>query len=65
MLRKRLDNDIKQGNNIEWADYIFQIMLTYNNKNEHSAIKMTPNEATKEDKHLDVKLNLELKSKKG
>ena len=39
-------------------------MLTYNNKNEHNAINMTPNEATKEDKQLDVKLNLELKAKR-
>ena len=51
MLRKRLDNDIKQGkDNIQWADYIFQIMLTNNNKNEHNSINMTPAEATKEDK---------------
>ena len=64
MLRKRIDNDIKQGNEILWHNYIFQIMLTYNNKNEHNAINMTPNEATKEDKHLDAKLNLELKAKR-
>ena len=65
MLRKRIDNDIKQGkDNIQWADYIFQVMLTYNNKNEHNSINMTPSEATKEDKQLDVKLNLELKAKR-
>jgi len=65
MLRKRLDNDIKQGkDNIQWVDYIFQIMLTYNNKNEHNSIEMTPAEARKEDKQLDVKLNLELKAKR-
>ena len=38
-------------------------MLTYNNKNEHSATEMTPAEARKDDKQLDVKLNLELKAK--
>ena len=66
MLRKRIDYDVKQGKgNIQWIDYIFQIMLTYNNKNEHSAIGITPNEATKEDNHLDVKLNLEMKAKRG
>ena len=64
MLRKRIDADIKQGNEIQWIDYIFQILLTYNNKNEHSSINMTPNEATKDDKQLDVKLNLELKAKR-
>ena len=65
MLRKRIDNDIKQGkDNIQWADYIFQVMLTYNNKNEHNSINMTPNEAIKPDKQFDVKLNLELKAKR-
>ena len=53
---------MKQGNAIQWIDYIFQIMLTYN-KNEHRTIEMTPAEARKEDKQLDVKLNLELKAK--
>ena len=51
MLRKRIDTDMRQGKDIQWIDYIFQIMLTYNNNNEHNAINMTPNEATKEDKH--------------
>jgi len=64
LLRKRIDNDIKQGKDMQWTDYVFQIMLTYNNKNEHNSINMTPAEATKEDKHLDVKLNLELKAKR-
>ena len=65
MLRKRIDYDIEQGKeNIQWIDYIFPILLTYNNKNEHSMTGMTPNEATKEDKHLDVKMNLELKAKR-
>ena len=39
-------------------------MLTYNNKNEHNSIEMTPAEARKDDKQLDVKLNLEMKAKK-
>ena len=57
----------EQGNkqNIQWIDYISPILLTYNTKNEHSAINMTPDEATKEDKRLGVKLNLELKAKRG
>ena len=65
MLRKRIDHDLKQGKeNIQWIDYVFPILLTYNNKNEHSTINMTPAEATKEDNHLDVKLNLEMKAKR-
>ena len=64
MLRKRIDNDMKQGKDIQCVDYIFQIMLTYNNKNEHKSINMTPVEARKEDNQIDVKLNLELKAKR-
>ena len=66
MSRKRIDNDIRSGvaPSRQWIDYIFQIMLTYNNENEHSTINMTQMEARKEDKHLDVKLNLELKAKR-
>ena len=65
MLRKRINYDVKQGKEtIQWVDYIFPILLTYNNKNEHNTINMTPAEATKEDNHLDVKLNLEMKAKR-
>ena len=39
-------------------------MLTYNNKNEHISINMTPVEARKKDNQIDVKLNLELKAKR-
>jgi len=66
MLRKRMDYDLEQGKeNIQWTDYVFPILLTYNNKNEHSAIDMTPAEATKEDKHIDVKVNLEERAKRS
>ena len=65
MLRKRIDNDFKLGkDNIQWADYIFQIMLTYNNKNEHSAIKMTPNEATKPDNAIEAEINMKMKARR-
>lgn len=33
-------------------DYIFEIMLTYNNKDTHSATNMTPNEARKKTMNL-------------
>ena len=66
MLRKRMGYDLEQGKeNIQWTDYVCQILLTYDNKNEHRSIDMTPVETTKEDKHIDVKVNLEMKAKHG
>ena len=59
MLYKRVEADEKKGkNNIQWTDYIFEILLTYNNKMEHSAIKMTPKEAMKEKNELKAKQNM-------
>ena len=56
MLRKQIDYDIKRGvDNVQWYNYIFPIMLTYTNKNEHTATGLTPAEATKEVNKLDVK----------
>ena len=35
---KRVEADEKKGkSNIQWTDYIFEIMLTYKNKDVHSA----------------------------
>ena len=48
MLFKRVEADEKKGKgNIQWTDYIFEIMLTYNNKMVHSATNLTPKEAKK------------------
>ena len=59
MLYKRVEADEKKGKtNIQWTDYIFEILLTYNNKMEHSAIKMTPKEAMKEKNELKAKQNM-------
>ena len=59
MLYKRVEADEKKGKqNIQWIDYIFEILLTYNNKMEHSAIKMTPKEAMKEKNELKAKNNM-------
>ena len=53
MLYKRVEADEKKGKtNIQWNDYILEILLTYNNKMEHSAIKMTPKEAMQEKNEL-------------
>ena len=66
MLFKRVDADEKKGKqNIQWTDYIFQIMLTYNNKNIHSSTGFTPSEARKKKNEYAVKLNLELRGLKN
>ena len=44
-----------------WNDLLYQVLLTYNNKNIHSSTKMTPDEARKKTNELIVKSNLELK----
>ena len=42
-LFKRVENDEKKGKaNIQWTDSIFEVMLTYNNKDVHSAIVVLP-----------------------
>ena len=64
-LFKRVENDEKKGKaNIQWIDYITEIMLTYNNKDIHSATGLTPNEARKEKNEFKAKLNVSVKAKK-
>ena len=60
MLYKRIGND----NNVQWTDYIYQILLTYN-KSYHSSTKFTPSDARKETNQLEVKSSMELKTKHG
>ena len=40
----------KRGKNIQWTDYNFEILLTYNDKNIQSATGLTPKEAVKGEK---------------
>ena len=62
---KRVENDEKKGtNNIQWIDYITEILLTYSNKDVHSATGPTPNEARKERNEFKAKLNVSVKAKK-
>ena len=59
MLYKRVEKDEKEGkDNIQWIDYNFEILLTYNNKMEHSSIGMTPAEALKEKNNYKVKMKM-------
>ena len=64
MLYKRIEADEKKAKqSIQWVDYIFQILLTYNNKNMHSSTKFVPNEARKKKNEYEVKLTLELNAR--
>ena len=56
-ISKRLDND-KTGKT--WKDFLFEIILTYNNKDIHSGHGMTPKEARLDKNRMQVKANLEL-----
>ena len=55
----------KGKENIQWIDYIHEILLTYNNVMKHSATEMTPREARKPSNELKVKLNLTNKARKN
>ena len=66
MLFKRVEADEKKGkSNIQWTDYIFEILLTYNNKNIHSTTKFTPSQAKLPKHEFEVKLNIALQAKKS
>ena len=66
LLYRRVEADEKKGKqNIQWIDYIYEILLTYNNVMKHSATEMTPKEARKPSNELEVKLNLAKKAKQN
>ena len=57
MLYKRIEaEEKKEKDNIQWTDYIFQIVLTYKSKMKHSATGKAPTEATKKENALSVKV---------
>ena len=55
MINKRIKNNDKS-----WKEVIFESLLSYNNKEVHSATGMTPAKAKLKENTLQVKLNLEL-----
>ena len=66
LLYRRVEADEKKGKqNIQWIDFIYKILLTYNNVMKHSATEMTPKEAKMPSNELEVKLNLSNKAKKN
>ena len=65
-LYRRVEADQKKGkNNIQWTDYIFEILFTYNNKMKHSATGFTPMDARKPSNELKVKLHLNMNGKRN
>ena len=54
-IHKRTENTDKT-----WKDVLFEVLLTYNNKDIHSSTGMTPAEARLDKNRLQTKLNLEL-----
>ena len=64
-LFKRIENDEKNGKrNIQWTDYILEIMLTYNSKDVHSATGLTPSQARKDDNELKARVSVAMKAKR-
>ncbi len=64
-LYKRIDEGKVKTENPQWHDYIFEIMLTYNNKLKHSSTGKTPEDARKDTHQADVKANLEIRALKN
>ena len=59
MLYKRIEADEKKGKeNPQWTDYVFQVVLTYNNRMKHSATGKTPVEASKKENELSVRMKI-------
>ena len=76
MLYRRVEADARQSlasireekkgkQNIQWPDYILEILLNYSNQMKHSATGFTPKEARKPRNQFKVKLNLTMKGKKN
>ena len=55
MINKRIENTEKT-----WKDVLFEVLLTYNNKDVHTATGLTPDRAKLDKYRLQVKMNLEL-----
>ena len=65
-LYHRIEADEKKGKaNIQWTDYILEILLTYNNKMKHSATGFTPKDARKPSNELKVERNINMNAKRN
>ena len=64
MLYNRVEADEKKGKqDIDWRDYIFEILLTYNNKLKHTSAGSTPAQAKLKKNEFEVKLNISMKAR--
>ena len=61
MLYTRIE--ASKDDNVQWTTYIYQILLTYNNKLKHSATGHTPTEARDKKNELNIHLKMELNKK--
>lgn len=61
MLYKRIESS--KDKDPQWKDFIFEVLLTYNNKLKHSSTKYTPNEARSNKNELNVKINMLMQQK--
>lgn len=64
-IKRMIYNRIEHQPNKSWHDndILYPVLLKYNNKMIHSSTKFTPNDATKPQNQLQVKINLELQRK--
>ena len=60
MLYERVDQG--GAENPQWIDFVYPILLTYNNKMVHSSVEMTPYQATKPSNAIDVNYTIELQA---
>ena len=66
MLYKRVEADEETGKqNIQWTNYLSEILLTYNQIMVHSSHNMTPTEAKKQKNEYKVKMEFGFKAKRN
>jgi hypothetical protein len=58
-LKNAINNRIEKTDKT-WKDVLFEVLLTYNNKDVHTSTSLTPAEARLDKNRLQTKLNLEL-----
>ena len=58
-LKNGINNRI-EGTDKTWKDVLFEVLLTYNNKDVHNSTGLTPAEAKLDKNRLQTKMNLEL-----
>jgi len=59
-LRDKILKRLEYDNTKDFKQILFEVLLTYNNKDIHTSTGLTPNEARLDKNRLQVKLNLEM-----